>query len=188
MGYREYWDQIYEKSDELNSLVLSYWDKYSNLGTWQFWVVAFLLIFPLIILYFKVDRKRIFEWLFFGYTVHILWNYTAIVLEKYGYFVHTYFLLPVLPMAVNVTASALPVGFLLMYQYCSNNKKNFFLYTVLLSAVFAFGLVTIEDNLGIVEINKGMNQIYIFLIDIAIAFVSLWLTKLIKGMAKVAEK
>ncbi|MGP4041877.1 hypothetical protein ACTWP4_18545 [Gracilibacillus sp. D59] len=180
MEYREYWEQIYEKSEELNSIISSYWSNYSNMGTWQFWVVLSLLIFPLFLLYITVDRKRMFELFFFGYTAHILWTYVDIMLERYGYFVHTYFLIPALPMALSMTASALPVGFLLIYQYCTNNKKNFYLYTLILSLVFAFGLASLEAHFGLLKFNKGMNQFYLFLIDIVIAFVSFWFTKFIR--------
>jgi hypothetical protein len=83
-------------------------------------------------------------------------------------------------MALNMTASALPVGFLLLYQYCTNNKKSFYLYTLILSAVFAFGFATLEAELGLLEFNKGMNQIYIFLIDIVIVFISYGFTKFIR--------
>ncbi len=179
MTYREYWEQIYEKHEELNSIISSYWNNYSHMGTWQFWVVIFLLLFPLFLLYFTVDRKRLFELFFFGYTAHMLWAYIDIMLESYGYFVHPYFLVPALPLALNMTASALPVGFLLVYQYCTNNQKNFYLYTLILSAVFAFGFGSIEAHFGLVIFDKGMNQFYLFLIDIVIAFTSFWFTKFI---------
>ncbi|QGH36477.1 hypothetical protein GI584_21565 [Gracilibacillus salitolerans] len=187
MKYKEYWDQIYEKNEELNSIISSYWSNYSDMGTWQFWVVVSLLIFPLFLLYFTVDRKRMFELFFFGYTVHMLWTYVDIILERYGYFVHTYFLTPVLPMALNMTASALPVGFLLIYQYCTNNKKNFYLYTIILSVVFAFGFASLEAHFGLLKFNKGMNQFYVFLIDIVIAFISFWFTKFIRRIVNMPK-
>ncbi|MRH45034.1 hypothetical protein GH741_20535 [Aquibacillus halophilus] len=180
MEYRDYWNQISEKTEELNSLISSYWSQYSNLESWQFWVVVSLLVLPLILLCFTIDQKRIFEIFFFGYTVHVIWTYADIVLERYSFFIHTYFLTPVLPYALNMTASALPVGFLLLYQYCTNNKKNFYLYTLILSAIFAFGFATIEVRLGLLEFNKGMNQFYIFVIDIVIAYISYWFTMIVR--------
>lgn len=180
MEYEEYWAQINDKSEELNSIISSYWNTYSNMGTWQFWMVVSFLVLPLILLYFTVDKKRMFELFFFGYTVHMLWTYIDLALERYGYFIHTYFLTPVFPMALSMTASALPVGFLLIYQYCTNKKKNFYLYTLLLSAVFAFGFASLESQLGLLEFNKGMNQTYLFLIDVGIAFISFWFTKFIR--------
>ncbi|WP_407269632.1 hypothetical protein [Radiobacillus sp. PE A8.2] len=170
MDYKEYWKTIYEKNEELNALISAYWNDYSNLGTWQFWVVVSLMVLPLILLYFTVDRRRIFELFFFGYTVHLLWTYMDIVLERYGYFVHTYFLTPLFPFALNMTASALPVGFLLVYQYATNHNKNYYLLILIASALFAFGFASIETAIGMMEFRKGMNYFYLFLIDIIIAF------------------
>ncbi|MGG3564390.1 hypothetical protein ABES03_22635 [Neobacillus rhizosphaerae] len=185
MDYKQQWERIFEKKVELHSAYSSYWNQYSDFGNWQFWLVFVLFLFPLILLVFSVDRKRIFELFFFGYTVHILWAYTDIALGNSGFFVHKYFLLPVLPNATNVTASVLPVGFLLVYQYCTNHKKNFFLYTILFSAVFAFGFASIEKYLGLVDFRKGMNQFYLFLIDLVIVFIAFWITKL---LLKVRDK
>ncbi|MBB6452399.1 hypothetical protein HNQ94_000844 [Salirhabdus euzebyi] len=179
MSYKEYWERIFDNNDKFNSLVDSYWQEYSSFGNWQFWVVVFLMVFPLLLLIFMVDRKRIFELFFFGYTVHILWTYIDIILERHNYLVHTYFLLPQLPFALNLTASTLPVGFLLVYQYCTEKKKNFYLYTVILSAIFTFGFATIESYLGLVEFRKGMNQFFLFLLDLGIVLVSFWFTRIL---------
>jgi hypothetical protein len=187
MDYQEYWNQIYEKKHAVNSAYSSYWNEYSNLGTWQFWVVFALLVVPLIVLYFTVDRKRILEVFFFGYTVHMFWTYIDIAIGRNGYFVHKYFLTPILPNATNMTASVLPVCYLLVYQYCKNHQKNFYLYSIALSALFAFVFASIEEYLGFLEMKKGMNHFYLFLIDIAIVFISYWLTKFIlrlKGSVK----
>lgn len=184
MGYKAYWDEIFTKSEELNALITSYWKDYSNIGTWQFWTVIALLVIPLILVYFAIDRKRIFEVFFFGYTVHILWTYIDIAIEKYGYFVHTYFITPVFPHALNMTVSALPVGFLLLYQYCTNRNKNFYLYTLVLSAIFAFGFASIEQYFGLLEFRKGMNHFYIFLIDVGIGYSAFWLTKIVIKLKK----
>ncbi|MBU8769699.1 hypothetical protein [Cytobacillus oceanisediminis] len=183
MSYSEYWEQIYSRSEKMNVLISSYWREYSGLGTWQFWAVLALMVLPLVIVYLSVDRTRIFEIFFFGYTVHILWTYADSFLERYSYFVHTYFLLPMFPYAMNMTASALPVGFLLIYQYCTNRNKSFLLYTILASAVFAFVFATVEEWAGMVHFNKGMNQFYIFLIDIAIAYAAYFLTMFVKRMS-----
>ncbi|MBY0144990.1 hypothetical protein [Neobacillus niacini] len=179
MEYKKYWDLIYQKNTDVNALYSDYWKEFSHLGTWQFWVVLALLVIPLLVLFFTVDRKRIFELFFFGYTIHILWTYIDIALGRNGYFVHHYFLTPSLPNAANMTASVLPVGFLLLYQYCTNKQKNFYLYTLIVSACFAFIFASIEQYMGFVEFRKGMNQFYLFLIDIVIVVSSYWFTKFI---------
>lgn len=179
MDYQTYWEEMFKKGEELNSLIISYWNDYSNTGTWQFWTVVALFVIPLVILYFTVDRKRIFELFFFGYTVHLLWTYTDMVIERYGYFVHTYFLSPFFPFASNMNAAALPVAFLLLYQYCTNRSRNFHLYTLILSAAFAFGFTSIEEGLGLLEFRKGMNYFYVFIIDVVIAYIAFWFTRII---------
>ncbi|MBN8203064.1 hypothetical protein [Bacillus sp. NTK034] len=184
MSYSEYWEQIFSQSEKMNGLISSYWREYSGLGTWQFWVVLALMVLPLVIVYLSIDRTRIFEIFFFGYTVHILWTYADSFLERYSYFVHTYFLFPMFPYALNMTASALPVGFLLIYQFCTNHKKSFLIYTILASAVFAFGFATLEEWAGMVHFKKGMNHFYIFLIDISIAYAAYFLTMFVKRMSE----
>ncbi|WP_332871727.1 hypothetical protein [Paraliobacillus zengyii] len=99
MDYQTYWENIYDKNEALNELFRSYWHAYSSFGTWQFWIVVLFFLSPLVLLYFKVDRKRIFEVFFFGYTVHMLWTYAEIILSRHGFFVHTYFLTPFIPYA-----------------------------------------------------------------------------------------
>ncbi|MCF3944823.1 hypothetical protein [Oceanobacillus alkalisoli] len=180
MDYSKYREEIYEKTNELSELISGYWNAYSSFDTWQFWVSLLLFILPLALLFFTVDRERIFEIFFFGYTVHILWTYASVILEHYNLMNHTHFLLPALPYSLNITSSLLPVGFLLLYQYTTRHKKNFYLYTLLLSAIFAFGFATIEEWSGLIELRRGMNYFYIFLIDIAVVFISYWFTLFIK--------
>lgn len=186
MNYNEYWDRIFQNNDELRTLFSSYWQQYSAMGDWQFWLVLILLISPLLLLYFAVDRKRIFEVFFFGYSVHMLWTYVDMILARNNMLIHPYFLIPILPYATNMTASVLPVGFLLLYQYCTNHNKNFYLYTIGLSALFAFGFATIEEYFGLVVFRKGMNQFYLFLLDLVIVYLSYWVTKLLIKFKKTA--
>ncbi|MEH7097325.1 hypothetical protein [Neobacillus vireti] len=177
MDFTQYWDKINENKQELSSLYSSYWNKYSDLSTWLFWVELALLVVPLLLLFFVVDRKKLFEVLFFGYTVHMIWSYTQIALGRSTLFYHNYFLLPILPNASNVTASLLPVGYLLLYQYCSNRHKNFLIFAPLLSAVFTFGFASIEKYLGLISFQNRMNQFWLFLIGIVIAYISYRITK-----------
>ncbi|MED4072123.1 hypothetical protein [Priestia endophytica] len=177
MTYNQYWREINEKEDELSSLFSNYWHQYSDFGTWQFWLILVSLIIPLIILCFTVEKRRVFEVFFFGYTVHVLWTYANIMLERSGYIVHTYYLTPLLPTPTNITASILPVGFLLLYQYCTKHRKNFYLYSVVISVIFAFGLASIEEKLKLLNIRNEKTLIYLYITDVVIAFVAYWFTK-----------
>lgn len=179
MNYQAYWKEINQTREQLHRLLQSYWSDYSGVGTWPFWLIFTFLIVPLVLLFFTVDRKRIFEIFFFGYTIHILWTYTYIALENAMYLSPRYFLTPFLPFALNITASVLPVGFLLLYQYCTNHNKNFYLYTILLSAIFAFGLASLEQWLGLLELHGGLRKFHLFLIDLIIVFITYGATRLL---------
>ncbi|QHS21762.1 hypothetical protein GWK91_01855 [Virgibacillus sp. MSP4-1] len=179
MNFQEYWTLIYKTDEKLNSTLIEYWKQYSYFDTWQFWFVAAMLVGPLIILFVSIDRSRIFEILFFGYTVHMLWGYTDTILGSTSLFVHHYFLIPLLPFALSLNASVLPVGFMLVYQYCVNHDKNYYLYITITSAIFAFGFATLEKYMGLISFNKGMNQFYVFLIDMGIVLIAYWLTRFI---------
>jgi hypothetical protein len=182
MSYEEYWEHLYKTGDELNSLFHSYWHDYSSLTEWQFWFVLFLLAAPLVLLYYTVDRTRIFELFFFGYSVHILWTYVDVPLERYGYFVHQYFLVPIFPYSLNMTASVLPVSFLLLYQYCTSRKKSFFVYALVMSAIFTFVFAPLEEYFGLLALRRGMNYFYVFLIDLGIVYFSYLFTRVLKGV------
>ncbi|PLT28886.1 hypothetical protein [Peribacillus deserti] len=176
MNFKKYWNQIGDQNEKLTSLYSSYWDKFSDYGEWQFWLVLALFVVPLVLLCFFVDRKRIFEVFFFGFTVHILWNYIDSALSRGGYFTHNYFMVPYLPNATNMTASVLPVSYLLLYQFCTNRNQNFFLWTLLLSAFFAFVYGIFEEKAGFTKLNKGFSQFHLFLIDVLLAYIACWAT------------
>jgi hypothetical protein len=178
----KHWDRIHEKQSELDKLLHDYWNQYSSFTDWQYWVFLGMFILPLIILYFTVDRKRIFELLFFGFVVHLLWAYTDIYLGRHNFMVHKYLLVPDMPFSVSVVASALPVSFILIYQYCTNHNKNYPLFMVIMSLLWSFGIATIERMLGMLSFHNGMNQIGLFIIDIAIGLVAWGMTVFFKKL------
>ncbi|WP_017186106.1 hypothetical protein [Alkalibacillus haloalkaliphilus] len=185
MTFEEYWNRIFELTERLSQLTDSYWHEYSSWDTWQFWLNIILLILPLIILYFAIDRTRMFEILFFGLAIHMLWNYSSNYLESQVYFRTLYFITTVLPSAFTMVASAMPVAFMLVYQYCTNHGKNYYIWAVVLSATFAFGVGSLEIMFGITYMGGGFHYFYLFLIDIVIAFSTYWF---VRAMLKARNK
>jgi hypothetical protein len=177
MSEKEYWNEINQLSEKVTSLMNSYWHKYSDWGNWQFWVLLFFLVAPLIVLLVKLNRRRTLEILFFGYTVHMLWTYTDLILIRLGYIDHNYFLMPFLPQGLGITSSLIPVSFMLLYQYCMIQKKPFILWTTGVSAIFAFGFAPIEKMLGLVLIFKGFTIVHLFFVDFTISMIAYGMTK-----------
>ncbi|MFD2924040.1 hypothetical protein [Halobacillus naozhouensis] len=178
MRETQLYEKIYEQKEQLNKLVNNYWDLYSGIDTWFFWFNMASVVIPLIILYFKVDKARLFEICFFGYTVHVLWSNVDNVLSKKNFLVHPHTLFHLFPVGITVTAVLFPVTFLLLYQYCTNREKNFYIYGIIGSLIFAFGFGGLSVAVDLLKMDKGMNLMYLFLIDVAIVFTALWMTKL----------
>ncbi|MDQ0351342.1 hypothetical protein J2R98_001156 [Alkalibacillus filiformis] len=177
MTYEEYWNRIFELTERLSQLTESYWHEYSSWDTWQFWANVILLIAPLIILYFAIDRTRMFEILFFGLLIHMLWNYSSNYLESQVLFRNLHFITTMLPSAFTMVASALPVAFMLVYQYCTNNGKNFYIWAAGLSAIFAFVIAPIEILFSITHMGGGFHYIYLFIIDLVSAYITYWFVR-----------
>src|SRR5699024_2847569 len=81
-----------------------YWHQYSNINTWYFWFILLSIIISLVILYFAIDKKRIFEISFYGYSVHVLWSKVDNALASHNYFVHPHSLTSFIPNGINMTS------------------------------------------------------------------------------------
>ena len=178
MKEQQLYEKIYEQREQLNNLIGEYWRNYTGYDTWYFWFNLAALLIPLIILYFKIDKKRIFEISFFGYTAHILWSNIDTILSTNNYLVHTHSLSYLLPAGITMTAVIIPVLFMFIYQYCTNNGKNFYFYIIIISLLLGLGFGSISQKLELFKMHKGMNLFYLVLIDIAVAYISYWFTKL----------
>ncbi|WP_010531311.1 hypothetical protein [Lentibacillus jeotgali] len=178
MNEQELYHKIFEQKEQLEYLLKEHWQLFSNMGTWFFWFNLVTIITPLIILYFTVDRKRLFEVAFYGYSTHLLWLNTDMVLTANNYFNHPHSISYILPEGVSVTAVLFPVIFMLLYQYCTNNGKNYYLYAIVSSAIFAFGFGYFAESVDLLRMHKGMNLFYLTIIDIAISLIAFWVTKL----------
>ncbi len=89
MKKEEQYDKIFEHKEELTDMLIKYWQQYSNMGTWYFWGNVSILLIPLIVLFFTIDKKRLFEIAFFGYTTHVVLTYIDIILSMNNYVVPT---------------------------------------------------------------------------------------------------
>ena len=179
-----HWQQIHENQSELDAMFHSYWAQHSSFSTWQYWLMLGMFIVPLVVLYFAVDRRKIFELLFFGFAVHMLWAYTDIYLGEHNFMVHRYVLAPDMPFSVSAVASALPVSFILIYQYCTNRNKSYPLWMAVMSLAWAFGVASLEQMLGMLSFHNGMNHVILFAIDIAIGFIAYGLTLYVRKLAR----
>ncbi|GAA0417585.1 MAG: hypothetical protein ACQEWU_14755 [Bacillota bacterium] len=178
MSVDELYYQIYELKERLGILQEEYWHQTSGPDTWYFWFNIVSVIIPFVLLYFFLDRGRVFEIGFYGFAIHVMWSNLDNVLSMYNYLITPHSISYLFPTSLTVTTVVLPIGFMLLYQYCTNKGKNFYLYAIVLSAGFGYGLASIFIALDMLILHGGMKLTYIFLLDVAISYLAFWLTKL----------
>ncbi|TKD72255.1 CBO0543 family protein [Pseudalkalibacillus hwajinpoensis] len=138
MKQQEHFEHIHTIRKELENSYLDYWQQFSNINEWKFWLVLAMFIIPLVVLYFKIDRSKIFLLGFFGYSIHIFAAYVDAFGIKKNWWDYPYAISPQLPGSIGIDASIIPVYFIFLYQWCLNKKKNHWLYGTLSAFGFTF--------------------------------------------------
>ncbi|NBJ70171.1 hypothetical protein [Roseburia sp. 1XD42-34] len=174
--------QIYEMKEKLGKMEMEYWQLTSNIDTWYFWFNLFSFIVPLIILYKVIDRDKIFEVSFYGYSIHMISSKVNSALEANNLLVHPHSLTYVFPSGMTVTAVILPVAYMLVYQYCTNYNRNFYIFSFLLTILIAYGIDYVFVQIDYIRLHKGMNLTYLLVLNFVVACLSYWLTLLFKWM------
>ncbi|MFZ3579153.1 CBO0543 family protein [Virgibacillus sp. DJP39] len=170
-------NKIRSMAEEVTQLQIEYWKSFSDFGIWQFWVVSLMLIVPLIVLFISIDKGKMLLLGFFGLNYHIWFAYVNSIGISLGLWEYPYQIAPFLP-SFSLDASFVPVSFMLLYQWTLNHKKNIYLYSVLLSAIFAFVLKPIMVNFHFFHMFKGVNYVHLFLFYVAFFIVSKLITNL----------
>lgn len=171
---KEYLNQIQNNIESLKEIGINYWLHYSSFNTWPFWINLFMLIFPLIVLYFKIDRRKIFLLGFYGFAVHILFTYIDGIGTNLGYWLYPYKLVPLMPINFMLDVSLVPVAYMLIYQWTLNNKKNYYLYIFILCLFFSFILKPIMVMHNYFQFGKGANYFHLLIGYIICGLFSKW--------------
>lgn len=179
--------QILQRIDKLDAelmdLILEHWIRFGHFLTWQFWFNVIFFSLPLIITFIFIDRKKIFQIAFYGYSFHVLFVYLDVFFTRFNFWDHPYLMIPFIPVSIPVDASLVPVTFMLAYQFSINRNKNFFLVTLITSflvTLIAWGW----QQLDLLVLYKGMNLFHIFLLDVGMALIAYWFTNLFLRLQK----
>jgi hypothetical protein len=157
---------------------LEYWMNFSNATTWQFWLNLALLVFPLIVLYFFIDKRNALQIGFFGFNVHVWFTYVDQFGVLHGLWQYPYKVIPFMPVSFVLDVSLVPVTYMLVYQWITKHQKNRYLYLTLLSAAFAFIFKPIMSSLDLFRLYEWMNFVYLFCGYLIVMLISIWITAL----------
>lgn len=176
-------DTLVRQKKELTNSLIDYWKDYSDFSTWQFWLIVAMFLVPLIILYFKIDKNKIFLIGFYGYSIHMAFAYIDISGINLGFWNYPYKLIPALP-SFSLDSSLVPVTFMLVYQWTLNHKKNFYIYSTIAAIIFAFIFKPILASANLFRMYDGTNFFHLFLIYVFVFLIAKFLTNLFLKLHK----
>jgi len=175
---REMLEQLDEMQQQLTSTWIDYWSQYSDLSTWQFWVLLLMLVVPLIIFFVCLDKRRALQIGFYGLCVHMIFSYIDATSIRLGYGQYPYQLLPIVTGNLGLDTSFVPVTYILMYQWTIRNGRNYYVYGTVLSLLLAFVFKPVMSAIGLFDVTNGMRYYHLFIGYMCIMLVSKWIVSL----------
>jgi hypothetical protein len=170
---QQFFDYVAKLQQKVAILRADYWAQYSSFDTWQFWVAVLMLIVPLIVLAFAIDKEKIFLIGFYGLNIHVWFAYIDSFGVRTNLWGYPYEVIPYFP-SFSLDGSLVPVTFMLVYQWTLNHNKNFFLYSFLTSCAFAFILKPILSSLDLFVLNDGLNYFHVLIVYL-VTFLIAWI-------------
>lgn len=155
-------DKTVRLNEEAHHALISYWKDNEIYLSLEFWMMCTIFVVPLIILFFKIDRSKLFLMGFYGYSVHMLFAYTDAFGRNMGFWNYPFPIFPVIP-GIALDSSLVPVIFILVYQYTLNHKKNYYVYTIIAAAIFSFGFKPLLVGMGMFKMYGGINYLHLFI-------------------------
>jgi F0F1-type ATP synthase assembly protein I len=140
-------EEIRQKSEQLNNLILTKWLNQEFLSLPWFFIV-FLVLACYVLFFYLVDKKRIIEILLFGSLVAVAFVVYDSIGIFFGYWKGLISVLPVYPNFFGSEFTIIPLISMLIYQYTSSWRKFLLLY-IGFSVLFIFGYNSVLQNLKI---------------------------------------
>jgi hypothetical protein len=155
-------DKTVKLNEEAHHALISYWKDNEIYLSLEYWMMVTILVAPLIILFFKIDKSKLFFMGFYGYSFHMLFAYTDAFGRNMGFWNYPFPIFPVIS-GLALDSSFVPVLFMLVYQYTLNHKKNYYIYTIITAAIFSFGFKPILVGMGMFKMYGKVNYLHLFI-------------------------
>ncbi|WP_079504617.1 hypothetical protein [Mesobacillus jeotgali] len=174
-------DKIVELGEQGQKALNQYWLDYSLYASVEYLMMVLFLVGPLILLFFKIDRTKIFRIAFFGYSIHMIFGYQDLFGRNMGYWNYPFPVIPVLP-GISLDSSLIPVTFMLVYQWTINHKKNYYLYAILTAVILSFGFKPLLVGLGLFKMYEDVSYFHLFISYLSVLILAKLLTNLFVWM------
>jgi hypothetical protein len=161
-GIEQEFDKIVKFNDKAHHALVDYWKSNEIYLSLEYWMMVAILVVPLIILFFRIDKSKLFFMGFYGYSFHMLFAYTDAFGRNMGFWNYPFPIFPIIP-GLALDSSFVPVMFTLIYQYTLNHKKNYYVYTIIAAAIFSFGFKPILVGMGMFKMYGEINYQHLFI-------------------------
>ncbi|MGP4042184.1 CBO0543 family protein [Gracilibacillus sp. D59] len=152
--------ELINLQNEYASFIFDNWINY-GLFTWSWWFLALGIFIPWLIFIKYFDRNRALPIWCVGFIVIIITSFFDDLGSELGIWIYPVKFVPVGLIAYPFDFSIIPVGYMLIYQFC-NTWKSFGIALVSLAAFFAFIGEPVSVWIGTVKYLKW-NYIYSFI-------------------------
>ena len=141
-------EEIMQKSDALNNLILTKWLKQEFL-TFEWFFTLFVVLVCYLLFFYLVDKKRIVEILLYGSLVAVAYVVYDSIGTFFGFWTVKIAISPVYPNFFGSSLTVAPLLAMILYQYKSP-WNSFLRWSILFSGLFIFGYYGfLLSNMGI---------------------------------------
>ena len=130
-------EEIMQKSDELNNLILTKWLKQEFL-TFEWFFMLFVVLVCYFLFFYLVDKKRIVEILLYGSFVAVAFVVYDSIGIFFGFWAEKISISPVYPNFFGSSLTVAPLIAMILYQYKSP-WSSFLRWSILFSGLFIIG-------------------------------------------------
>ena len=154
-------DEIVKMGKEGQEALNQYWLDYALYSSFEYWLMVSFLGFPLIFLILKINKEKLFQILFFGYSVHICFGYEDLFGRNMGFWNYPIPVIPSLP-GISLDSSLIPVIFIFVYQSTLNSNKKYYLYGTITAVILAFAFKPMLVGLGLFRMYGSISYYHLF--------------------------
>ena len=130
-------EEIMQKSDELNNLILTKWLK-QEFFTFEWFFTLFVVLVCYFLFFYLVDKQRIVEILLYGSFVAVAFVVYDSIGMFFGFWAEKISISPVYPNFFGSSLTVAPLIAMILYQYKSP-WSSFLRWSILFSGLFIIG-------------------------------------------------
>ncbi|PLR78537.1 hypothetical protein CU633_04725 [Bacillus sp. V3-13] len=177
MAHNVKYEKIQEYRDIMDKLGKAYFVDYSLFEP-HWWFLLAATIIPWFVWWKIVDRGRLLEILLYG----LLWSCIASLLDEFGaafgFWEYPKTLIPILHTLISADISVIPVSYMIIYQFFTNNRA-FFFANLALAFFFSFIIEPIFMHYDLLRLNIGWSHVTSLIVFSVIGWSIRWLTRVI---------